>query len=95
MEVFQIVFNKCTTVTDAIEGFKKSGMFLWDPMAIKDKKLPPSTMYEKQAELLDVNTLINEGRQTEVGLETRDKPEDDDQTPKVTEVVGETNSVNG
>ena len=66
-----------------------TGLLLDGPTAIKDKKLAPSTMYEKQAELSNVNTSINEGRPTEVGPEIHDKPVDDDQIPKVIEVVGE------
>ena len=73
MDVFCIVFDKCMTITNTNEGFKKSGMFPWDPTAIKDKKFAPSTMYEKQAELLNVNTSINEGRQTKVGPETHNQ----------------------
>ena len=61
MEVFGIVFDKCTTVSNAIEGFKESGVFPWDPMIINNKKLAPLTMFENQRQLLDVNTSINEG----------------------------------
>ena len=65
MEVFRIVFDKCTTVANTIKGFKKSGVFPWDPTIINDKKLTPSTMFENQSQLPDVTMSINE-----VGLET-------------------------
>ena len=55
MEVFRIVFDKCTTVANAVKGFKKSGVFPWDRMIINDKKLAPSTMFENQSHLPDVN----------------------------------------
>ena len=61
MEVFRIVFDKCTTMANAIEGFKKSVVFPWDPMTINDKKLAPLTMFENQSQLPDVNMSINEG----------------------------------
>ena len=61
MEVFWIIFDKCTTMANAVKGFKKSRVFLWDPTAINDKKLAPLTMFEKQGELPDMNTSINEG----------------------------------
>ena len=84
MEVFWIIFDKCMIVANAIEGFKKSGVFLWDPTAINDKKLAPSTMFEKQGELPDVNMSINEG-----SPETHEKPKEDDRRENVTEVVAE------
>ena len=37
MEVFRIVFDKCTTVANAVKGFKKSSVFPWDPMIINKK----------------------------------------------------------
>ena len=60
MQVFQIVFDKCATVSNAIEGFKKSGVFPWNPSIIDDKKLVPSTMFEKQT-ITQCKFLINEG----------------------------------
>ena len=51
----------CSTVSNAIERFKKSGDFPWNPSIIDDKKLAPSTIFEKQTELPDVNSSINEG----------------------------------
>ena len=90
MEVFQIVFYKCTIVTNAIEDFKKSGVFPWDPTAIKNKKFAPSTMYEKQGALLNMNTSINK-----VGLETHQKPQEDDKTLNVTKVVAKIHFAHG
>ena len=52
MQVCQIVLDKCATVSNAIEGFKKSGVFPWNPSIIDDKKLAPSTMFEKWTETL-------------------------------------------
>ena len=80
MEVFRIVFDKCTTMANAIEGFKKSGVFLWDPMIINDKKHTPSTMFENQSQLPDVNMSINEG-----STETKE----DGRRQNVTETVAE------
>ena len=84
MEVFRIVFDKCMTMANAVEGFKKSRVFPWDPMAINDKKLAPLTMFEKQSELLNMNTSINKG-----GPETHEKPKEDDGRENVTKVVAE------
>ena len=49
MEIFRIVFDKCTTMANAVEGFKKSGVFPWDPTIINGKKLTPFTMFENQS----------------------------------------------
>ena len=84
MEVFRIIFDMCTTMANAIEGFKKRGIFPWDPTIINDKKLAPLTMFEYQSELPDVNTSINKG-----GPETREKPKQDDGRQNVTEIVVE------
>ena len=84
MEVSRIVFDKCTTVANAVKGFKKSGVFPWDPMIINDKKFAPSTMFENQSQLPDVNTSINEG-----GPETNEKPKEDGGRQNVTETVAE------
>ena len=84
MEVFRIVFDKCTTMANAIKGFKKSSFFPWDPMIINDKKLAPSTMFENQSQLPNVNTSINEG-----GPETCEKPKEDTGRENVTETIME------
>ena len=84
MEVFRIVFDKCTTVANAIKGFKKSGVFPWNQVIINDKKLAPSTMLENQSQLPDVNMSINEG-----GPETSEKPKEDTRTENATETVVE------
>ena len=39
MQVFRIVFDKCSTVSNTIEGFKKSGVFPWNPSIINDRSL--------------------------------------------------------
>ena len=72
------------TVASTVEGFKKSGVFQWDPTAIINKKLAPLTMFEKQGELLKVNTSINEA-----GPETREKPKEDDRRQNVTDIIVE------
>ena len=82
MEVFRIVFDKCTTMANAIKGFKKSGVFPWNAMIINDKQLAPSTMFENQSQLPDVNTSINED-----GPETHEKPKEDSGRQNVTETV--------
>ena len=84
MEVFRIVFDKCTTVANAIKGFKKSSVLPWNPVIINDKKLTPLTMFENQSQLPDVNTSINEA-----GPETSEKPKEDTRTENVTETVVE------
>ena len=71
-------------MANAIEGFKKSGVFHWNPVIINDKKLTPSTMFENQSQLPDVNTSINEG-----GPETSEKPKEDTRTENVTETFVE------
>ena len=71
-------------MANAVEGFKKSGVFPWNPAIINDKKLAPSTMFENQSQLPDVNTSINEG-----GSETSEKPKEDTRTENVTETVVE------
>ena len=84
MEVFRIVFDKCTTMANAIKGFKKSGVFPWDPMIINDKKLTPLTRFENQSQLPEVIASINEG-----GPETHEKPKEDTGRENVTETVAE------
>ena len=84
VEVFRIVFDKCTTVTKAVEGFMKSSVFPWNPAIINDKKLAPLTMFENQSQLRDVNMSINKG-----GPETSEKPKEDTRTENVTETVVE------
>ena len=86
MQVFQIVFDKCSTVSNTIAGFKKSGVFPWNPSIIDDKKLAPSTMFEKNTELPNVNSSINEG----VPVSGNKGNEDDVQ--KVTETVAKVHS---
>ena len=39
MEVFRIVFDKCTTIANAVKQFKKSGIFPWNP-EIRQKPRP-------------------------------------------------------
>ena len=84
MEVFRVVFDKCTTVANAIEGFKKSGVFPWDPTIINNKKLAPLTTFENQRQLPDVNMSINEG-----GPEPREKPKEDTRRQNVAVTVVE------
>ena len=84
MEVFRMVFDKCTTVANTIKGFKKSGVFPWNPVIINNKKLTPLTMFENQSQLPDVNTSINEG-----GPKTSEKPKEDTRAENVTETVAE------
>ena len=84
MDVFRIVFDKYSTMANAIEGFKKSSVFPWDPTIINDKILTPLTMFENQSQLPDVNTSINEG-----DPETHEKPKEDTGRQNVTERVAE------
>ena len=84
MEVFRIVSDKCTAVANTVKGFKKSGVFPWNPAIINNKKLAPSTMFENQSQLPDVDTSINEG-----GPETSENPKEDTRTENVTETVAE------
>ena len=79
MEVFRIVFDKSTTMSNAIEGFKKSGVFPWDSSIINNKKLAPLTMFENQSQLPNVSMSINKG-----GPETHEKPEEDGRRQNVT-----------
>ena len=89
MEVFRIVFDKCTTVANAVKGFKKSGVFPWNPVIINDKKLTISTMFKNQSQLPDVNTSINEG-----DPEMSEKPKEDTGEENVTETVAEAHAEN-
>ena len=86
IQVFQIVFDKCSTVSNTIEGFKKSRVFPWNPSIIDDKKLVPSTVFEKNTELPNVNSSINEGVPA-----SGDKGNEDD-VQKVTETVAKVHS---
>ena len=85
-QVFQIVFDKCSTVSNAIEGFKKSGVFPQNPSIIDDKKLVPSTMFEKNTELPDVNSSINKG------VPASGEKGNEDDVKKVTETVAKVHS---
>ena len=84
MEVFRIVFDKCTTVVNAIEGFKKSIVFPWNPAIINDKNLPLQPCLKIKSQLPDVNMSINED-----GPETSEKPKEDTRTENVTETIAE------
>ena len=70
----------------AIEGFKKSRVFPWNLSIIDDKRPVPSTMFEKQTELPDVNSSINEGVPA-----SGDKGNEDD-VQNVTQTVAEVHS---
>ena len=71
-------------MANAVKGFKKSGVFPWDPTIINNKKLAPSTMFENQSELPAFNSSINGG-----GPETHKKPKEDGRRKNVTEIVVE------
>ena len=87
MQVFRIVFDKCSTVSNAKEGFKKSRVFPWNLSIIDDKKLAPLTMFEKQTELPNVNSSINECVPA-----SGDKGNEDD-VQNVTQTVAKVHSV--
>ena len=53
-------------------------------MIINEKKFSPSTMFENQSQLPDVNMSINEG-----GPETCEKPKEDTRRENVTETGAE------
>ena len=91
MEVFRIVFDKCTTEANAVEGFKKSSVFPWDPTIINDKKLAPLTMFENQSQLPDVNMSINKsGPKEDTGRQnlTKTVVEVHAKDPKSKELMG-------
>ena len=84
------------TVLNAIEGFKKSGVFSWNPSIIDDKKLAQSTILEKNTELPDVNSSINEcvpargdkGNEDDVQKGTKTVAEVHSEPPKAKEPKG-------
>ena len=58
------VSNSIRQVFNSIKrnrGIQEERGFSWNPSIIDDKKLAPSTMFEKQTELPNVNSSINEG----------------------------------
>ena len=60
IQVFAVVWQWGTQEEISIKGFEKSGIFPWNPQKIKDGKLAPSSIYERQDPLPEINDSVNE-----------------------------------
>ena len=60
IQVFAVVWQQVAQEEISIKGFEKSGIFPWNPQKIKDGKLAPSSIYEWQDPLPEINDSVNE-----------------------------------
>ena len=62
IEVFAEVHKKAANVENAVSGFCHTGIFLWDPKKVDDKKHTPAELFKKGDPIPDINTSVNEGK---------------------------------
>ena len=60
IQVFAVVWEWAACEENSIKGFEKSGIFPWNPQAIKDGKLAPALIYEHPDPLPEINDSIYE-----------------------------------
>ena len=62
IEVFAGVHKKAANVENAVSSFCHTGIFLWDPKKVDDKKLTPAELFKKGDPIPDINMSVNEGK---------------------------------
>ena len=60
--MFAKVHKKAANVENAVSGFCHTGIFLWDPTKVDNKKLAPAELFKKDEPIPDVNMSVDEGK---------------------------------
>ena len=60
IDEFVPMWNWALKIENAIKGFEKSGIFSWNPQAVKTGKLAPASIYQKPDPMLVINNSFVE-----------------------------------
>ena len=75
IDVFVPMWNQASKIENAIKGFEKSGIFPWNPQAVKMGKLAPASMYQKPDPMPVINNSFVEPAEGDVPVVESAKPQ--------------------
>ena len=69
------MWNRASKIENAIKGFEKSGIFPWNPQAVKTGKLAPASIYQKPDPMPVINNSFVEPAEGDVPVVKSAKPQ--------------------